>query len=159
MRCRESTGACTVLQMWKGEAMTPWIMPYHVEETASGLLVATQQPTYGVSPLKAAYSEWWKMQEIKKAIGAHAESMAVAEKPKKTYFGVDAAEGIDWSQYAFIPSTFQTWFDACAKMPLSSLFTSDRVGLATEYPDLRDEFERKLAETPLARWEAEVGEP
>ncbi len=33
---------------------------------------------------------------------------------------------------------------------------SQRRGLATEYPELRDEFESNLAETPLARWAEEV---
>lgn len=36
----------------------PWLMPYHVEKTASGLLVASVQPlapTYGPSPLSGAY--------------------------------------------------------------------------------------------------------
>lgn len=33
------------------------------------------------------------------------------------------------------------------------------VDLATDYPNLRDEFERNIAATPLGRWAAEVGEP
>lgn len=94
--------------------MTPWIMPYHVEETASGLLVAPQQPTYGVSPLKAAYGAFAKAEAMMNAV-------------------LNGA-------------------------PMWGLPAYDRSGLATEYPDLRDEFERKLAETPAARWAAEVGE-
>lgn len=168
--------------------MKPWIMPYHVEKLESGLLVASAQPTYGPSPLKALYGEWWKYQEIKKYMAKHAETLvASATEPKKTYFGVTAADGIDWSQWAFMnvpPSMPMVGCDMASgsgsgsysaicgsgwatsnSTPLEEIKKAmakaaasiygppchDRTGLATEYPELRDEFERNLADTPAAR--------